>query len=65
MNVARSFDINKPGTAPKNIKGGVLGGTISSGQVKIGDKLETQLLVPEAPEDERFRKQLSDSESVE
>ena len=40
MNVARSFDINKPGTAPKNIKGGVLGGTISCGQVKIGDKLE-------------------------
>ena len=40
MNIARSFDINKPGTAPKNIKGGVLGGTISSGLVKIGDKLE-------------------------
>lgn len=40
MNIARSFDINKPGTAPKNIKGGVLGGTIGSGQVKIGDKLE-------------------------
>ena len=40
MNIARSFDINKPGTAPKNIKGGVLGGTISSGIVKIGDKLE-------------------------
>ena len=40
MNIARSFDINKPGTVPKNIKGGVLGGTISSGLVKIGDKLE-------------------------
>ena len=40
MNVARSFDINKPGTAPKNIKGGVLGGTIGSGQIKIGDELE-------------------------
>ena len=40
MNIARSFDINKPGTTPKNIKGGVLGGTINSGQVKIGDKLE-------------------------
>ena len=40
MNIARSFDINKPGTAPKDIKGGVLGGTIGSGQVKIGDKLE-------------------------
>ena len=40
MNIARSFDINKPGTVPKDIKGGVLGGTIGSGQVKIGDKLE-------------------------
>ena len=40
MNIARSFDINKPGTLPKNIKGGVLGGTISRGQIKIGDKLE-------------------------
>jgi translation initiation factor 2 subunit 3 len=40
MNIARSFDINKPGTLPKNIKGGVLGGTVSRGQVKIGDKLE-------------------------
>jgi len=40
MNIARSFDINKPGTLPKNIKGGVLGGTVSRGQVKVGDKLE-------------------------
>ena len=40
MNIARSFDINKPGTLPKNIKGGVLGGTVSRGRVNVGDKLE-------------------------
>ena len=40
MNIARSFDINKPGTKPENIRGGVLGGTITCGQIKIGDKIE-------------------------
>ena len=40
MNIARSFDINRPGTIPKKIKGGVLGGTISVGQIEIGDQIE-------------------------
>ena len=40
MDIARSFDINKPGTIPKNIKGGILGGTIKKGMIKIGDSLE-------------------------
>ena len=40
MNIARSFDINRPGTIPKNIKGGVLGGTISVGKIDIGDEIE-------------------------
>jgi len=40
MNIARSFDINRPGTIPKKIKGGVLGGTISVGKIKIGDTIE-------------------------
>ena len=40
MNIARSFDINRPGTIPKNIKGGVLGGTISVGKIVIGDEIE-------------------------
>ena len=40
MNVARSFDINKPGTLPKNLKGGVLGGSVSIGKIKVGDKIE-------------------------
>lgn len=40
MNIARSFDINRPGTTPKKIKGGVLGGTISLGKIKVGDEIE-------------------------
>jgi len=40
MNIARSFDINKPGTLPKKIKGGVLGGTVSIGKINVGDEIE-------------------------
>jgi translation initiation factor 2 subunit 3 len=38
--VARSFDINKPGTKPVDLKGGVLGGTLKQGILKIGDEIE-------------------------
>ena len=40
MWVARSFDINKPGTEPKDLKGAVLGGSIEQGKVKVGDEIE-------------------------
>jgi len=40
MFVARSFDINKPGTSPKKIAGGVLGGSVIEGELKIGDEIE-------------------------
>ncbi|MDR0523341.1 MAG: translation initiation factor IF-2 subunit gamma [Candidatus Methanoplasma sp.] len=40
MHVARSFDINPPGTAPKDLRGGVLGGTLIQGRLKIGDEIE-------------------------
>tara|TARA_Y100000310_G_scaffold124700_1_gene123426 strand:- start:48540 stop:49766 length:1227 start_codon:yes stop_codon:yes gene_type:complete len=40
MLVARSFDINKPGIKPKNLKGGVLGGTVKQGKFKVGDEIE-------------------------
>ncbi len=40
MHCGRSFDVNKPGTLPEKMKGGVLGGTILSGKVKAGDKIE-------------------------
>ena len=40
MHVARSFDINSPGTTPDNLKGGVLGGSLIQGTIKIGDEIE-------------------------
>jgi translation initiation factor 2 subunit 3 len=40
MFVARSFDINRPGTEPKNLLGGVLGGAVVSGKIKLGDEIE-------------------------
>ena len=40
MFVARSFDINKPGAEIKGIKGGVLGGSLKQGKLKVGDEIE-------------------------
>ena len=40
MFIARSFDINKPGTVPQNMRGGILGGAIMRGLLKVGDKIE-------------------------
>ena len=40
MFVARSFDINRPGTKPEQLQGGVLGGSLVQGKLKIGDQLE-------------------------
>lgn len=38
--VARSFDINKPGTKIEKLSGGVLGGILKTGKLKVGDELE-------------------------
>lgn len=40
MYVARSFDVNKPGTLPEDLKGGVLGGSLIQGVIKVGDEIE-------------------------
>ncbi len=40
MHVLRSFDINKPGTKPKDLIGGVIGGSLMQGEFKIGDEIE-------------------------
>ncbi|MEK6967761.1 MAG: translation initiation factor IF-2 subunit gamma [Nanoarchaeota archaeon] len=40
MLVARSFDINRPGIDPLTITGGVLGGTLKEGTLKVGDEIE-------------------------
>jgi translation initiation factor 2 subunit 3 len=38
--VARSFDINRPGTRPDKLRGGVLGGSIARGTLSVGDDVE-------------------------
>jgi translation initiation factor 2 subunit 3 len=38
--VARSFDVNKPGTAIKDLKGAVMGGSLTQGVLKAGDEIE-------------------------
>ncbi len=38
--VARSFDINKPGTEIDKLNGGVLGGILKKGKLKVGDEIE-------------------------
>ncbi|MDE1827810.1 MAG: translation initiation factor IF-2 subunit gamma [Candidatus Micrarchaeota archaeon] len=40
MYIARSFDVNKPGTPIKDLVGGVAGGSIVRGKFKIGDEIE-------------------------
>lgn len=38
--IARSFDINRPGTKIENLHGGVLAGILKKGILKIGDEIE-------------------------
>ncbi|MCX8208943.1 MAG: translation initiation factor IF-2 subunit gamma [Sulfolobales archaeon] len=40
MFIARSFDVNKPGTPPDRLVGGVVGGSVIKGVFKIGDEIE-------------------------
>lgn len=38
--IARSFDINKPGTKIENLHGGVIAGILKKGTLKIGEEIE-------------------------
>jgi translation initiation factor 2 subunit 3 len=38
--IARAFDINKPGTPVAKLKGGIIGGSLLQGLLKIGDEVE-------------------------
>lgn len=40
MPILRSFDINPPGTPAQNLRGGVIGGSIIRGVVRVGDEIE-------------------------
>jgi len=38
--IARSFDVNRPGTDLEKINGGILGGVLKQGKLKVGDEIE-------------------------
>lgn len=38
--ISRSFDVNRPGCPIKDIKGGVIGGSVVQGTIKLGEKIE-------------------------
>lgn len=40
MHVLRSFDVNRPGTRIKSIRGGVIGGSLAQGRFEVGDEIE-------------------------
>jgi len=42
MIVIRSFDVNKPGEEVKDLKGGVAGGSIIKGVLKVGQEIEVR-----------------------
>jgi translation initiation factor 2 subunit 3 len=46
MLVLRSFDVNKPGTPPEKLVGGVIGGSIIQGKLRVGDEIEIRPGVP-------------------
>jgi translation initiation factor 2 subunit 3 len=40
MYVVRSFDVNRPGAEIANLSGGVLGGSLTRGELKVGEEVE-------------------------
>ncbi len=40
MLVARSFDVNRPGTPVERLRGGVLGGSLTEGTLRVGQEIE-------------------------
>lgn len=40
--IIRSFDVNKPGSEVENLKGGVAGGTLTKGILRVGQEIEVR-----------------------
>jgi translation initiation factor 2 subunit 3 len=59
---ARSFDINKPGTSPEELRGGVIGGSLVRGQLEKGDEIELKPGVRKGGED--FEKVTTQVQSI-
>jgi translation initiation factor 2 subunit 3 len=40
MTILRSFDVNKPGSKIEELRGGVVGGSLLQGVLRVGEKIE-------------------------
>ncbi len=56
--IARSFDINKPGTKIESLHGGVIAGILKKGKLKIGDEIEIKPGIMEKQANQFFYKTL-------
>ncbi len=54
MLIARSFDVNKPGSKISELKGGVLGGTLVQGELKVGDEIEIKPGIKRVKQNQEF-----------
>jgi translation initiation factor 2 subunit 3 len=61
MMIARSFDINKPGTKISSLKGGVVGGSIIQGALKNEEEIE---IAPGIEEHEKYHSMLTKTISL-
>lgn len=52
MLIVRSFDVNRPGTPVEKIRGGVVGGSLIQGRLRVGDEVEIR---PGVRVDGRYR----------
>ena len=51
--VIRSFDVNRPGQDVKNLQGGVAGGSILQGVLRVGDEIEVRPGIVTKQEDDK------------
>jgi translation initiation factor 2 subunit 3 len=47
MYVVRSFDVNRPGAEIEGLSGGVLGGSLTRGELKVGEEIELRPGMPD------------------
>ncbi len=58
--IVRSFDINKPGTMIKDLKGGVIGGSLTEGIIRKGDEIEIRPYVRSEKKEEFLTTKIAD-----
>jgi translation initiation factor 2 subunit 3 len=59
MFIARSFDVNKPGITPDRLVGGVIGGSLKRGVIKVGDEIEIRPGISKKEQNKIIYKDLS------